>query len=155
MAENKKISLETIQKEYESVRKYHSATLKNGEVIRYFNKFSEAKIKKLMLELHEAILADDKQPIKYFSSEDRFYDFIYFLIIKYFTDLGKEFPDGYEESIRIFSMLIELELFKEILEDVLPIDEVGRVFEEIIKRAKVTAEIERRLKIKDNKQTVH
>ena len=44
-----RINLETIEREFNSTRKYHSATLKNGEEIRYYMKFSEAKIKSLKL----------------------------------------------------------------------------------------------------------
>lgn len=134
---SEKLTLQNITEVYESTRKYQHATLKDGAEIRYFNKFSNSKIKKLMEELHDTIKEDEQQPIKYFTSDGRFYDFIYFLIIKHFTDFGQEFPDGYEESIRVFSMLVELELFTEILENVLPINEVGRVLEEIVHRAQL------------------
>lgn len=134
MSKEKRISLETLEREYNSTRKYHSATLKNGEVIRYYAKFSETKIEKLLQELYEMVLIDEKLEEPLFDEDGKLIKFSYFLVIKYFTDLGKSFPDGYENSLLLFNKMIELDLFSEIINDVLPIEESGKVYERIIEK---------------------
>lgn len=141
-----RINLETIEREFNSTRKYHSATLKNGEEIRYYMKFSEAKIKGLIQELYEMLQEDQEKQGGFFDEDGRLIQFSYFLVIKYFTDLGKQFPNGYEESILLFNKMIELELFEEILNDVLPIEEVGKVTERIIERHRI---VERMVQAQD------
>ena len=140
MEKKQRVSLESTDKLYNSTRKYHYHILKNGEEIRYFNKFSQNKINKLLKELGEMIDKDQKQMVKLFTSEEFLFQFSYFLIIKYFTDLGKEFPEGYENNILLFNKMIELELFTEII-NILPAEEVSRVLEEIIERAKLGARV--------------
>lgn len=134
MTKEKRISLETIEKEYNSTRKYHKAILRNGEVIRYYAKFSESKIEKLLTELYDMVLVDEKLEEPLFNEDGKLIKFSYFLVIKYFTDLGKKFPDGYENSLLLFNKMVELDLFTEIINDVLPINETGKVFEKIIEK---------------------
>ena len=138
MSQENKVSLELIEKEFNSTRKYHTGHLKTGEEIRFYNKFSETKIKKLMNELYEMTKEDEKQMVKVFQADGMLFDFAYFLIIKYFTDLGKEFPDGYENNIRVFSKLIELDMFGDIVGNILPIEEVGKVIERMMERIKIS-----------------
>lgn len=130
----KRISLETIKKEFESTRKLHSAILSNGEEIRYYAKFSENKINKLVQELANMISESEKREVDFFDEDERLFQFSYFLVIKYFTDLGKEFPDEYEESILLFNKMIEIGLFTEIIE-ALPMEEVGKVIDRLIDRS--------------------
>lgn len=130
----KRVSLETIKKEFESTRKLHSAILSNGEEIRYYAKFSENKINKLIKELADMIQESEKQDIDFFNKDERLFQFSYFLVIKYFTDLGKEFPDDYEESILLFNKMIEIGLFTEIIE-ALPMEEVGKVIDRLIDKS--------------------
>jgi len=130
----KRINLETIKKEFESTRKLHSAILSNGEEIRYYAKFSENKINKLVQELANMISESEKREVDFFDEDERLFQFSYFLVIKYFTDLGKEFPDDYEESILLFNKMIEIGLFTEIIE-ALPMEEVGKVIDRLIDRS--------------------
>lgn len=137
-----KVDLELLEKHYNSTRKYHTGHLVTGEEIRYHNVFSETKIKNLIKELHEMTLEDEKQEAPFFNEDGKLFEFTYFLIIKYFTDLGKQFPDGYENNIRTFSKLIELEMFLDIINNILPMEEIGKVNERIFEKIHIANKIE-------------
>lgn len=131
-----KLNLEKIDLLYESTRKYQEATLSGGETIRYYNKFSDTKIEKVLKELYEALAYDEENNLRLFKEDETLFQYSYFLVIKHFTDFGKEFPNDFESSIVLFNKMIELELFTEIINNVLPLNEVGRVIERIKTRHK-------------------
>lgn len=137
---NKKLSIGSIEQEYQKTQEMVYYTLQNGEEIGVYEVFSYDKINKLLEELHDYIVADselENEEEKFFDEDGRLFQFTYYLAIKYFTDFGEQLPDGYEENLLLFDKMVGLGLFEEIINDVMPVEELGKVTEKIIDRHRV------------------
>ena len=128
----KSISLKSIEKQYKNINKYstHPLKCKDGESIRYYEKFSEKKIQKLLEEANNDLVYDVENELYLISDDEtNFIKYIYFLTIKHMTELKNEIPDSFEEKISIFNQIEDIGLFHEMLEDVFDPAEVSKVID--------------------------
>jgi len=127
----KPISLAQIKKQQKEINTMSTYVLdsETNTVLKYYEKFDNLLIEELLTELHENVLFADKHNIDFFNDESIFLKYVYFLLIKKFTHLGKDIPDTLPEQIPVISTLISTGLFETIFEHCFDPEEVARVIE--------------------------
>lgn len=127
----KKLSLKTIQAQEAELNKLSTYVVNDetNEVIKYYKKFDQKKIQKLLEEAYEKLMYVEKNGIEFFKTDEEFVSYINFLSIKFFTHLGDEIGDSFEEHMEAMNALISLGYYKLILEDILDPNEVYNVLE--------------------------
>ena len=130
-AKNNDLKLSDLKKERKSLDKLETYNLSNGTDLHFNPVFDGNKIQLLLEEFQEKALymnekgieMDDKMTIQY----------VQFLCIKYFTHLKKDIPDEYtfEQQLEVMEILMFKGYYEEILNDVLPVKEIQRVFDKM------------------------
>ena len=131
---NRSITFKDIRKKKKEIDKLSTYVLEEdyennkNTIIKYHAKFSEIKIQELLKEAFDSLNTDEEKELGYFVSDENFLAYIHFLIAVRFTNLGKQVPKNFEEQIPLMNELIDTGLFERIFNDVLPSEEVDKVF---------------------------
>lgn len=130
----KKITLKSLEKKFNEVSKMQSYLIdtETNEAIKYYEKFDNKKIEELFKELTEALKHDEENELHFFIEDEMSIQYILFLVIKKFTDLGDIIPNDLSNQIPIFEKLVSIGLYEKILNEVLDPSEVSRVLDKFV-----------------------
>jgi len=154
----KPINFNDIEKKYAKVNSYETyvVDVETNSVIKYNPLFDKKKIQALKVELFEKLKYSKEQEINFLENDFEFYNYIYFLTIKYFTHFKDMIADDFETQIIQMEKLVSTGLFELILIDVLPEDEMQKVFDAVldaIELAERAVAIEEQFKLDMKKKT--
>lgn len=139
----KKQTLASFQKEYKEMQKMTPFLWdeEKNATISYYKVFDMNIVEDLFKELLAIINYTEENNIDFFKGElgeIKLRLYVQFLIVKYFTELGKEIPDSsFNEQRNILDQLIGLGHWDRIFNEMLPPYQVERVmekFEEMVER---------------------
>src|SRR5699024_10979420 len=123
----KTITLAQNKKNYSNLAKWSTYVLDTDSnlVLKYKEKFDQEEVQKLIQEAYETLVfTQDNPEYNFFTSDDIFMKDLHVLMVKYFTNLGKDFPDAFEDQIPIINELVATGLFEVIFEHVFDPNEV-------------------------------
>lgn len=154
----KKISLKDITKQYNDVStpSIHVINEEEGIYIQYYKAFDNKRIEAIMKEAYSNLEFDKEHNLNFFNDDEIFIQYVFFLILKYMTNLRDEIPSTLDKQINIFNQLISIGLFEEMFNNVFDPNEVSKVLERIGTFAQLASqitELEERTR-SESKQTV-
>lgn len=135
MAKRQKlINLKDIEKQFKQVNTFETYPLndKDNSVIKFNPLFDHQIIEDLKNELFEKIKYSQEKKLGFLESDHEFFNYMYFLIIKYFTHFKDIISDDLETQIIQMEKMVSIGLFELIIKDVLPQEEVQLVFDVIL-----------------------
>jgi len=137
------IKLSDIQAKQKDINKLstHVYDKENNIVIRYNEKFNPATTEKLLNLTYDNLVFAEKNNINYFKNDTAFLQYIYFLIIKFYSNLGKDIPDKLDEQIPVFHSIIETGLFELFFNELFDPEEVLGVVDKVKSFAQVIDQI--------------
>lgn len=127
------IKLTDIQAKQKDINKQSTYVYdeENNIVIRYNEKFNPATTEKLLKEAYESLLFDEENDLGFFKNDTSFLQYIYFLIIKFYSHLGKDIPDKLDEQIPVFHSIVETGLFELFFDQLYDANEVLAVVDKV------------------------
>lgn len=131
---NRSITFKDIKKQKKQIDKWHTYVLEEdyennkNTIIKYRSVFGETAIQELLQEAFESTQVDEKKKLDYFKDDEHFLAYVHFLIAVRFTNLGKQVPKDFEKQIPLMNELIDTGLFERIFNEVLPPQEVDKIF---------------------------
>lgn len=137
------ISLKSIQAKQKTINTYSTYLYdkESNTVIRYYEKFNPAITEKILKHAYENLLYAEKNNIDVFKNDISFLQYIYFLIIKFYSKLGNDLSDNLEEQIPQFISLIETGLFELFFSELFDPEEVLTVVDKIKSFMEITAQL--------------
>lgn len=129
-AKQSNLTLSKVKKQYKKAHEKQSYELKDGLNITFSPIFPHSEIEKLLEEMSLQFKRAEEKGIEI--SERFTYDYVVFLCIKYFTHLGKEISEQFQEQIAQMEWLVDTGYFKEIVEDVFMQDQIQVVFDKAV-----------------------
>lgn len=137
------IKLSDIQAKQKDVNKQtiYVYDKENNIVIRYNEKFNPATTENLLKLTYDNLVFAEKNNINYFKNDTAFLQYIYFLIIKFYSNLGKDIPDKLDEQIPVFHSIIETGLFELFFNELFDPEEVLGVVDKVKSFAQVIDQI--------------
>lgn len=102
-------------------------TFEDGKTLNVEVYFRPSKVQTLLEEYSEQINYAQTNGIEI--SEQTLHDYLYFLMIKHFTTLGKDIADDFETQIAQLEWLVDSDYFKPIVEEAFLKEEVMKVFD--------------------------
>lgn len=129
------LKLSHAKTKFDKGEKFETYTLVDGKVIKFNTFFLDGKINDLLNELHEKVVEANEKEIDFFSSDDNFMHFLYFLMIKYFTHFQKEISNDFETQITQMEWLVGSGYYDEIVNEVLPADEADKIMKKFADNA--------------------
>lgn len=155
----KPISVKQLEKQAKKLNEYSTFTIdpEQNLVIKYYEKFDDIKIQALLEEAYQNLTYVQQNELDFFTSDDQFLQYIYFLIAVRFTHLENEVTHDIESQIPIMRNMISTGLFNVIFEDVLDGNEVMKVIDRLEKMQEAVNKIlhledEHRKKVLENVQ---
>lgn len=139
----KSLTLKQVEKNYKNLSKWSTYVLdpETNLVLKYKEKFDQEEVDKLLIEAHQTLVYVEENPDLDIFDDDTFTKYLHILMIKYFTNLGKDFPDTFEGQIPVMSQLIATGLFSVIFEHVFDPNEVLSVLDKFNKIAGLVEKI--------------
>lgn len=130
---NKKLTLNKIKEEHKkintmSIFEYDPVNKVN---IKYYEVFPEDKIEELLVEAHNTLEYIEKHNLEPFESDEDFYKYLGFLIIKFFTELKNEIPDDFPSQIPIMDQMISTGVYRKLLNDMFDVNEITKVYDRV------------------------
>jgi hypothetical protein len=137
------ISLKSIQAKQKTINTYSTYLYdeESNTVIRYYEKFNPATTEKILKHAYENLLYAEKNNIDVFKNDISFLQYIYFLIVKFYSKLGNDLSDNLEEQIPQFISLIETGLFELFFSELFDPEEVLTVVDKIKSFMEITAQL--------------
>lgn len=164
----KKITLKSIQKQYEKVSTMSTYILNEDDntQIKYYEIFDENKIGEVLEEAYANLLYAEQNDLDIFKGEladETFIKYVLLLTLKHFTDLKDAIPDTLPEQAHILNQIIGIGLWDTLFEHVLPADQVAKVLEKLEKMIEMVAqatdiqqrELEKAERLIKNKDVIH
>lgn len=127
------LSMNIVKVDFNKTQQKEEYTLKNGLSITFTPIFPHGVLESLIEEWITKLKDAESKGIKI--SEKFAYDYSLFLCIKYFTHLGDEVSDVFEEQVQQMKMLVDTGYFKEIIEEVFMMEEIMKVHDKMVEIA--------------------
>lgn len=131
----KTITLKDMQKQAKKLNEYSTYTVKTegnvSNVFKYYEKFDELKIEELLHDL-KSHLDYAQENYKDHVNDDFIYKFLFFLIIKHFSNIKDEVDkegNTFEVNMQARDTLISLGYFKLFFDEIFDPEEVMRVID--------------------------
>jgi len=132
-----KLTLADIQKSADAINKKQKFYIdkEQGKFIYYYPKFSKRKITILINDLANSLEYAQQHKLEYFENDYELNNYIFFLIIKHFTDLQSELKDKpIETHFATMNYLVDIGWYDIFLTKMFTMQEISNVLEEINKR---------------------
>lgn len=131
---NKKLTLKKIEAEYKKIHTMSTFEYdpKDNIVIKYYEIFPEEKIEELLIESHKTLEYIEENELEPFKSDEDFYKYLGFLIIKHMTELKNKIPDDFPSQISIMSQMISTGLYRKLLNSMFNENEVAKVYDRVV-----------------------
>jgi hypothetical protein len=139
----KAIKLSDIQAKQKDIKKLTTYIYdeENNIVIRYNEKFNPATTEKLLKHAYESLVFAEENDIDFFKNDTAFLQYIYFLLIKFYSNLGKDLSDKLNEQIPQFASLVETGIFELFFSELFNMNEVLDVVDKMKSFAQVIDQI--------------
>ena len=110
----KSISLKSLQKKATQINEWsiHVLDEETNTIIKYNKIFDKQKVEGLIKEAYENLIYAEQHEIEFFSSDIRFMQYIYFLIIKHFTNLRDQIPSDFPSQVEAMNIVVSTGLYE-------------------------------------------
>ena len=137
----KTVSFKNLEKQVKKLNTYSTYVVnkETNEVIKYYEEFGEAKIDALLLELKEHVDYDQKREKEnqYFVNDQKIYEFLYYMIAKFFTHFRDEIGSQFETNIQAMVFMHDKGYLRLIHNEIFNPAEVMKVFDRFNERAEL------------------
>jgi hypothetical protein len=130
MTKQSNLTMSKVKKQYKQTQQKQNYELKDGLNITFSPIFPHGDVEKLLTYMGSQFKYAEEKGLAI--SEKLTLDYTLFLCIKYFTHLGKEISDNFEEQIEQMEWLVDTGYFKEICEEVFLQSEIQKVFNKAV-----------------------
>lgn len=132
------IKFKELQKEYSKLNIMSTYEIEDtNKVIKFYQRFDEAKVEELIKELYQDIQYVTDNNIDFFTNDEEFMKYELFLIIKHFSHFKDEIGDSFEEKIEALSVLISIGLYDLFFEEIFDSSEVFDVLHKVERTAEL------------------
>lgn len=127
----KSLTLKGVEKQYKELSKLSTFVIdpETNLVIKYYEKFDEIKIQELLQFAYEHLTYAQENKLDFFSSDGKFLEYIHYLIIMKFSNLGDDQPTDFESHKSIRDQIISTGLFNLFFESIFDGNEVIKIIE--------------------------
>lgn len=127
----KTYNLKSLEKDYKQLSKLSTYVLneETNEVIKYYEKFDEAKIHELLETAFSHLVYVREQNLPFFNSDFEFEQYLYYLIIYKFSTVVDESVVTFEDHQNVLSQLVSTGLFEFFFEFIFDGNEVMKILD--------------------------
>lgn len=129
----KNLSLKQIQQKMKDINTLSTFVYdeESNTVIKYYEKFSPQRIEAVLKECHDKLLYCEEHEISYFKKDTNFLHYVYFLLIKHMSNIGKDISDKFEDQLVQFDAIVTSGLFELFFTEIYDLSEVQLVVERL------------------------
>jgi hypothetical protein len=128
-AKDNALKLSVIKKQDKNYQLKETFEFEDGKILKFFVHFRPSKIEEMLEEMAKQLNYANEKGIEL---EDKFiFNYVHFLCIKYFTDLGKDIADDFETQLKQMEWLVDCKYFKPMVEEMFLKEELQKVWDKM------------------------